>query len=415
VAVLFVQAWMGERDDLTSMGTQRHGIAYVRALQSLIGAVVTAQSVAVAGGSVTLQPVDRAADAVAAADRRYGAELRTQVLWADVDKRIRRLGGGKPADAFASYNAVTALLLTLADKVGTTTGLTRGAHPETSALQDGAGRQLPAVIVAAGTYANLVVLASRGTAAPDAAAGAASASMTDQIADQRAAIGLDTTDLIDDIQNASDASPDAAISETTLSRLDQLRTQVDTLIADGATASTGNTPTQSPGRSVSVPRATGDAAIVQATAGVLAGSMLESVDGLVAGRVAATQRTRTVTIAVGILAVLLALTPLIWAAFRRRPLSTPAAADVPAPPRFAAAPRTPPPPPAESRPRFAEGGPLPRRRPAAAAVEPAAAGPGRELMPVGVMHHRRITPAGGRTTGTDIALASDEGRPGADR
>jgi len=83
--VLFLQAWNNERGELDTLAGQQHGVAYVRALQPLIGAVVAAESTAVAGATVNLQPVDRAALAVAAVDQRYGADLRTQVLWADAD------------------------------------------------------------------------------------------------------------------------------------------------------------------------------------------------------------------------------------------------------------------------------------------------------------------------------------------
>ncbi|HZD96903.1 MAG TPA: hypothetical protein VE132_01915, partial [Micromonosporaceae bacterium] len=67
--VLFLQASNNERDELGGLAQAQHGVAYVRTLQPLIGAVVAAESTAVAGGTVNLQPVDRAALAVAAVDQ----------------------------------------------------------------------------------------------------------------------------------------------------------------------------------------------------------------------------------------------------------------------------------------------------------------------------------------------------------
>ena len=42
--VLFLQAWNNERSDLDALARQQHGVAYVRTLQPLIGAVVAAES-----------------------------------------------------------------------------------------------------------------------------------------------------------------------------------------------------------------------------------------------------------------------------------------------------------------------------------------------------------------------------------
>jgi hypothetical protein len=424
--VLFIQAWGNERRGLDAMTKQQHGVAYVRALQSLIGAVAAAQSVAVSGGTVSLRPIDRAALAVTAVDQSFGVELRTQVLWADADNRIQQLHSrsqAAPADAFASYSAVTGLLLSLSAKVGATAGLSHDSHPEMAALQDGAARQLPAVVVAGGAYADLMVLAggadgsspgsrSGATAGPNAALGTPPVSIADQLANQRAAIERYASDLVDDVQNASDTSPDAAISETTLSRLDKFRIEVDALVADRANGdgSIG---------AAAVHDAAKYAAATQAAASTLGASMLQSVDGLLVDRIDAQRRVQMVTLGVGILAIVIALAPLMWAAVRRRrSADEPAPVDVVASPVPSAAPTFTPS--MLGQPRFAEGGPLPRRQPPMPAV---AATPStssrRELMPVGVMHHRRSAsgaPPSTRPTGTDVAVSSDDwGRTGAAR
>ena len=421
--VLFLQAWNNERDDLVALAQQQHGVAYVRTLEPLIGAVVAAESTAVVGGRVNLQPVDRAALAVAAVDARYGADLRSQVLWADADNRIQQLhsrSASSPIDSFAAYSGVTGLLLELADKVGATAGLSHNAHPELAALQDGAAHQLPAVVVAAGAYADLLALggsdprASGGIAiGPDAVAGTPTGSIAEQLADQRASIEQAARDLVDDVQNASDASPDAAISQNTLARLDQFRIQVDALIADGTTNSTAGS---SPPAGGSVRKAADDAVTAQAAANTLTESILQSVDNLLTSRIGHVRLIRSLTIGAGVLAVAIALTPLLVAALRRRRIEDESVPHeepdrtAPSVARLS--------PPRDFDPPTYNGGALPRRRPAVAAAATSASDAGRELMPAGVMHHRR-SGAGTSTTrsaGTDVAIPSDDwGRSGVAR
>ena len=428
--VLFLQASNNERDELDALALAQHGVAYVRTLQPLIGAVVAAESTAVSGGTVNLQPVDRAALAVAAVDQRYGADLRSQVLWADADNRIQQLHSraqSSPTDSFAAYSGVTGLLLELADKVGATAGLSHNAHPEVAALQDGAAHQLPAVVVAAGAYADLLVLggsdpsASGGIAVgADAVAGTPTGSIAEQLADQRASIEQDASDLVGDVQNASDASPDAAISQSTLAKLDQFRIEVDALVADGTTsASPANTSPSGAAR-----RAADHAATVQAAASTLTASILQSVDSLLTARVNHARLVRSLTIGAGVLAVIIALTPLLVAALRRRRAADEPVADerVAHEPVAHDAPDQPSPsrlsPPPDFDPPTYEGGALPRRRPAVAVAATNAPDAARELMPAGVMHHRRsgTGTSTSRPTGTDVAIPSDDwGRSGVTR
>jgi hypothetical protein len=421
--VLFLQAWNNERDDLGALARAQHGLTYVRTLQPLVGAVVAAESTAVAGGTVNLQPVDRAALAVAAVDQRYGADLRSQVLWADADNRIQQLHSrshSSPADSFAAYSGVTGLLLELSDKVAATAGLSHNAHPELAALLDGAAHQLPAVVAAAGAYADLLVLggadpsASGGIpAGADAVAGTPTGSIGEQLADQRASMEQDAGDLVNDVQDASDASPDAAISQSTLTKLDQFRIGVDALVADGTTKAASAKTSSVDG---AARRAVDDAATTQAAANTLTASILTSVDSLLTARVNHVRVVRSLTIAAGILAVMIALTPLLVAAFRRRRVADPPAVDEvpdrmsPLSSRLS--------PPADFDPPSNDGGALPRRRPMVVAGGNTAPEAPRELMPAGVMHHRRSGPGTSNTssTGTDVAIPSDDwGRSGVAR
>jgi hypothetical protein len=409
--VLFVQVWGNQSRNLATLANQRHGVAYVRAVESAIAAVVTAQSAAVAGRTPDLQPVDRAALAVAALDSRYGAVLRTRVIWADADNRIQQLhsrGPAAPADAYAAYSDVTGALLSLADKVRITSGLSSDSHADTAAMQDAAAGQLPDAMVAAGQYADLVKL----TGAPSADSPAAS-SGAESIADQRARIQRDAAAVATDLQGVSDASPDAAVSRQMLVAADRFSLAVNALV--GA----------DPGPSA---RASSSAATaLQASANSLSTAMLDSADALSASRMSSQHDSRSATIGIAVAAVVIALVPLLLLAVRRRESESaiadefgadgsgvsgagppapgaPAALDVPVPAGEAAwagrshgdldadaavrAHRAPVSATPNGRERFGEGQPLPRRRPLEPPTLQARPMAGRELMPATVANHR---------------------------
>jgi hypothetical protein len=414
--VLFVQVWGNQSRNLATLANQRHGVAYIRAVGSAIAAVVAAQSTAVAGRTPDLQPVDRAALAVAALDSRYGDALRTHVIWADADNRIQQLhsrGPAAPADAYAAYGDVTGALLSLADKVRMTSGLSRDSHADTAPMQDAAASQLPDAVVAAGQFADLVALA--GAAGPPGAPtadSAAASSGVESIADQRARIQRDAAAVAIDLQSVSDASPDSAVSRQTLAAADRFNLAVSALVADPVPA----------GRAAS-----SAATALQASASSLAATMLDSADALSASRMSSQHDSRSATIGVAVAAVVIALVPLLLLAVRRRdPESAiadafganesgvsgtgspapgaPASPDAPVPAGEAAwagrshgdldadavvrAHRAPVSATPNGGERFGEGGPLPRRRPLEPPTMRARPLAGRELMPATVANHR---------------------------
>ena len=308
-AVLFMQAWGSERRSLDAATTERHGVAYVRALEQTIVSVVVAESAAVAGDTPDLRPVDRAALAVTSVDESYGSALRTQTIWANVDNRIQQLHTRTqlaPADALAAYEDITDQLLSLTDKVRASSGLDGDAHPESVALQAAVTADLPEAIVMSGRYADLLVLGSGGSGA-----------------DLRAAVQRDAADVAVDVQNASAASPDAAISDQTLSAADRFGLDAAALIAIGATSSTGSSSTGSSSAgssSADAAAAAAAATAVRASADALATSILRTMDDLLSTRISDTRRSRDMTIGIAALAVLIACVPMTIAAIRRRDL-----------------------------------------------------------------------------------------------
>ena len=405
--ILFVQVWGNQSRSLVTLANQRHGVVYLRALGTAVAAVVTAQSTAVGGRTPDLQPVDRAALALTAVDNQYGDALRTHSIWADADNRIQQLhsrAGAAPADAYGAYGDVTSLLLSLADKVRATSGLSRDSHADTAAIADAVASQLPDAVVAAGQYADLVALA----AGPDAP----TVSDANALADQRARVARDAASVANDLQNASDASPDAAVSKQTLVAADRFALAASALAG-------ARTPEAVP----PVGTASSAANAVRASAPSLAAAMLDTVDSLSVSRQSTQEDARTATIGVAAVAVVIALVPLLLLAVRRRDSrrgiedglgsddvaadstgSRTHGADVRVPagkaadgsgsradldPRAAVrahrAPATSTP---NGQERFSEGGPLPRRQP----IEPPVIAPpptaGRELMPAAIANHR---------------------------
>jgi len=155
---------------------------------------------------------------------------------------------------------------------------------------------------------------------------------------------------------------------------------------------------------------TASATDVMSTASALSDSMLASIDDLLTERINAARRAQLETIGVGVLAVLIALVPLIALAVRRdkgiEPASVAPAAVTTAPPPAPQSAAV-----AGPGQRFAEGAPLPRRpRPQPPAVAAERLGPPpRELMPSMVTHHRRPPGVSDDEAGTstEVAMVSD--------
>ncbi|HEY7176626.1 MAG TPA: hypothetical protein VH442_17070, partial [Micromonosporaceae bacterium] len=114
-----------------------------------------------------------------------------------------------------------------------------------------------------------------------------------------------------DLQNASDASPSGAITEATLTSADRFGLAAGALgnIAPTSTAAVSATDVRS---------AASSAAAVRTSADALASSVLSTVDGLLASRSDDARRTRLLTGAAAILAIIIALVPLMLLAVRRR-------------------------------------------------------------------------------------------------
>jgi hypothetical protein len=307
VGVLFGQAWQGQSDRLSFAAKERHGIEYLTTLGQVTTALTDAQSAAVAGRAVDRAAVARAVDATTAVDDRLGEELRTSERWSGLRVKIEALASVPPGDkarVYDAYGEVTDLLLALYGKVRENSQLIRDPEADTYFLQDGAAEELPESVIAAGKFADLVVVAAARPAAERAAA-------TADLTVARGSVLDPAADLADGLQSAVDSTESRTLGGNLLSRLDRFRRSMD-----GLAASAGSLD----GRSPLPPTDRLDTARVevQSAASELSNAILAELDVLIADRQSSIRTERILSLVALALAVLGCAVPTALALRRRR-------------------------------------------------------------------------------------------------
>ncbi|MDG6100920.1 hypothetical protein Daura_01700 [Dactylosporangium aurantiacum] len=229
--VLFGMHRQSNGDDAAFATTERHGVAYLRALVPLEIELVNAQAAAATGSPVQRGSLMAAVGSVAELDAEHGAELLTRDRWADLRARIEAVPPtGAPGTLFASYSEAVELLLDLISKVREASGLARDPYAATFNLADGGAQELPDGIAAAGRYAGLLLQARRLPAAgqADALFGIAAA-RSDLIGAAR--------DLAEDVQAAAQSSESHRLDGSLLTKIDAFTRATDALVPATATAS----------------------------------------------------------------------------------------------------------------------------------------------------------------------------------
>jgi hypothetical protein len=307
VGALFGMVWQASQDGSTFATRERHGVSYVNALVAVELSLADSQTAAMTGRSVSTQPLSRSIGAAAAADARYGDELRTHERWAELRARIEGLATANNSDAMAAYSAseeTADLLLALIEKVRTSSGLIRDPDSDTYYLQDAAAQELPEAIVMS---SRLVGLALLTVARPSSDQDAALA----ELLSSRASLLSNIGDLADDVRQTVDTTKSRTLGGNLLAPLDRFRQAADTLIP-AATAIKSRSLVINP---VDVGQSWGAA---QAAVGTLSTVMLTEIDGLLVDRLDSLGHRGIVAIALLLLAVLLAVGPPVVRAGRRR-------------------------------------------------------------------------------------------------
>lgn len=299
VVVLFLQVRQTTHEKLTFGRLERHGIEYLQALAQVTTALTNAQSSAITGRAPTGDTLTRAVDNAAAVDQRYGDELRSHDRWAGVRGKIEVLPSqslANPIAVFNAYSEASSLLLALYGHIRDTSQLVRDPDADSYYLEDGVVEQLPQAIVSAGQLADLIVLAPLRQESDRAQTVA-------ELIAARAAMTGPTANLTGDLQSAVDGTESRTLSGNLLSRLDIFQQRMDTLAAVG-TPPTGNQ------QGADARKVTTAWADMQQAASELTGTLLLELDTLISKRIDGINGKQRLSIAMLVLATLLAFTPL---------------------------------------------------------------------------------------------------------
>jgi hypothetical protein len=245
VCVLFVQVWSPLTDDVNFSANEKNGIQYLTALTKVSTALADAESSAVAGDTVSGDDLTSAVDAVTAVDSELGTKLGSKDRWASLRTKIKALPNRDLTDSnavYSSYTQVTDLLLALYDEVRDKADLSRDPDAVSFFLQDAATAQLPQVIIRAGRYNDLAVLAEKlpaasapanatsdETAAATAAASTARSRAAAAVVTARAQVAESAAAVVDDLTDAVDKSSSSTFGTDILQQLDSFKRAADQL------------------------------------------------------------------------------------------------------------------------------------------------------------------------------------------
>jgi hypothetical protein len=225
LAILFGAFWSDKAGDHGFNAGKQRGVAYLKPLTELIGAVVAAQSAAVRGQPVNTGPVDQAVTAVNAVDAKYGEQLATTERWTQLRQTVQtvtRLKLVQPTDAFSVYSELMDTAVALVRRVGDQSNLIIDPKLDAYYVMNAALLRVPDVIVAAGRYADLVYLVVGGGQTRQV-------ERVGQLSTARQVVLSSAADLEDGLEKAFDATRSETLGPELLRPLDNFRTAVDTL------------------------------------------------------------------------------------------------------------------------------------------------------------------------------------------
>jgi hypothetical protein len=214
-----LQLWRAKTDDLTVIGAERNGVAYLRPMVRLAGELTNAQSAAVRGGRVDTAAVDAAVSAVDVVDKTLGGRLGTSQRWSELRGQISAATQARAIGeaAYRSYTAVVVLAIDLCRKAGDTSTLILDPALDSYYLMDTAMLRIPDVLVAAGRAADLAALAT------DQSAESAQA----QISVARYQVAAAGDAISSGLRKSIDATDSATLGPRVTGQLDAFRAAVD--------------------------------------------------------------------------------------------------------------------------------------------------------------------------------------------
>lgn len=308
--VLFVQVWQSTSDKEAVASREREGEPYLAALGQLTKALTQAEVAAIAGQPAPSDALARAVDAVTTVDERSGGDLRTRERWSDLRTKIQALPatGAAPDQVDTAYTTVGDLIVALYAKVETTADLVQDGQADSHFLQASVAVGIPATVLRTAHLVNLATIAASESPAPPA-------SLVELAAATSAAVDP-ANGVVSDLASAGDATASPTLSGSLLSQVDKFQLAVQSLSSITAPMVTPAAVRQGLPQ---LRQARDDTAV--AAAG-LSATILAELDKLLATRIDDLAPQRRVAIGALLLAVLLAVLPVVAGAVRPRRRST---------------------------------------------------------------------------------------------
>lgn len=217
--LLVSQLWTAIGADQEFTVSERAGIAYLRPLTDLMGALGQAESLAVSGAKVDFATVTGAVAAVDKVESTSSERLHTIHRWSDLSHAIEKLGSTAPTGKAArdQYAEAMAMVLTLIAEVGDRSNLILDPELDSYYLMDVVLLRLPPVIVTSTRVLDETVLAGKDAAADVAV----------NVAVTTHQLGLLAGAISEDVRKASDATNRRELGPNLTASLDTFRSAVD--------------------------------------------------------------------------------------------------------------------------------------------------------------------------------------------
>jgi hypothetical protein len=228
--VLFAAARSSTQDRDRVASQELLGVDYLRALQPLTAALLSAEGDAVAGRPVSTATLTQAASMVDSVTARSADALGLKDRWSGLRVAIAALpSAGPPQAIYAAYGGAADLLLALYQRLEQSSQLANDPQIDTASLQRVAVVDLPQISVGVSRYADLVQLGAGEDIAPIALA---------NLFAQRLEVGPPGRDLVESLQAAVANTASTTLSGDLLGEQDAMRQAVDALSASNSPAGT---------------------------------------------------------------------------------------------------------------------------------------------------------------------------------
>jgi hypothetical protein len=217
--VLFAGARASAADEQDRTARELLGVDYLRAMQPLTVALLSAQSEAVAGRSVNTAAMTQAFADMDAADAREGDGLGLHDRWQGLRAKVQGLPAqGTGRAMYTAYGEASDLMLALYGRARQTSGLAADPKADAVSLERVVAVDLPQINVAMGRYADLTQI---GAGSDLSAAGLA------EVLAARQAVGSPGRELVDSMQSAVDSTSSVTLSGNVLGEVDAMRRGLD--------------------------------------------------------------------------------------------------------------------------------------------------------------------------------------------